>query len=132
MRPIRNVIIYKGKKNRCHDNNISRKEFEVGQKIFLLNSRLWLFMGKLRSKWSGPLELTQVNPYGGKEVNHKTKSTFKVNGQCLKSYIDRDFDKHKVSINLENHKYWKNFFQVVPFKYNINKKLGNFFNLSHF
>ncbi|RDY09657.1 hypothetical protein CR513_05949, partial [Mucuna pruriens] len=46
---------------RFHDNMILRKEFKVGQKVFLFNSCLKLIAGKLRSKWDGPFLIT--NPH---------------------------------------------------------------------
>ena len=45
---------YKDRMKRVHDKNILRKSFEPGQKVLLYNSRLHLFLGKLRSRWTGP------------------------------------------------------------------------------
>ena len=45
--------IYKDKTKAMHDRMISRKTFEIGQKVLLLNTRLKLFLGKLRSRWIG-------------------------------------------------------------------------------
>ena len=72
-----------------HDNHIIRKSFIVGQKVILYNSRLHLFLEKLRSRWSGPYEVTHVSPYGEIEVrNLSNGSIFKVNGQRLKPYLE--------------------------------------------
>ena len=38
--------------------------------------------------------MTQVFPYGGVEVMHQEKETFKINGQRLKPYFGRDFNAH--------------------------------------
>ena len=46
--------IYKDKTEKWHDQRILRKEFKVGELVLLYNSRLILFSGKLRSRWSGP------------------------------------------------------------------------------
>ena len=62
-----------------HDKHIVRKEFEPGQQVFLFNSRLKLFPGKLKSKWSGPFIVVQVFPYGDVEIMHPKKGQFKVN-----------------------------------------------------
>ena len=35
-----------------HDKHILRKSFESSQNILLYNSRLHLFLGKLRSRWT--------------------------------------------------------------------------------
>ena len=53
LKEIRNDVyesskIYKEKTKVAHDKMISRKEFELGQKVFLFNTRMKLFPGKLR------------------------------------------------------------------------------------
>ena len=48
-----NAIIYKDKNKKWHDQKILRKEFIVGELVLLYNSRLKLFLGKLKSRWSG-------------------------------------------------------------------------------
>ena len=45
-----NAKIYKEKTKAWHDKNIVRKEFELGQEVFLFNSWLKLFLGKLKSR----------------------------------------------------------------------------------
>ena len=59
--------------------HIIRKEFEVGQLVLLFNSRLRLFLGKLRSKWYGSYTMTQVFSYGAVEVKGQKGVTFNVN-----------------------------------------------------
>ena len=81
--------IYKEKTKLFHDKMISRKSFVVGQKVLLFNSRLKLFPGKLRSRWSGPFVVTNVFPHGAVEVTSiATGTTFKVNGHRLKPYYE--------------------------------------------
>ena len=53
-----NAWIYKEKTKAYHDKMISRKEFYVGQKVLLYNSRLTLFPGKLKSRWIRPFVIT--------------------------------------------------------------------------
>ena len=48
-----NARIYKEKTKAWHDKHIVRKEFESSQQVLLFNSRLKLFPGKLKSRWSG-------------------------------------------------------------------------------
>ncbi|KAL5550248.1 hypothetical protein UlMin_000424 [Ulmus minor] len=96
-----NARIYKEKTKAWHDKHILRRNFEVGQKVLLYNSRLRLFPGKLRSRWSGPFLVTKVFPYGSVEISHETKGTFKVNGQRLKPYFDGEFNKQKDSLQLQ-------------------------------
>ena len=49
-----NARIYKDKTKKWHDQRIMRKEFRAGDQVLLFYSRLKLFQGKLKSKWSGP------------------------------------------------------------------------------
>ena len=95
-----NARIYKDKTKRWHDKHILSREFEVGQKVLLFNSKFRLFPGKLHSRWSGPFVVTQVFPYEAIEVRHEEKGTFKANGQRLKPYMDGHFNLEKCSINL--------------------------------
>ena len=53
-----NAKIYKEKTKAWHDKHIARKEFEAGQRVLLFNSRLKLFPGKLKSRWTGPFTMT--------------------------------------------------------------------------
>ena len=41
-----------------------RNNFEPQQKVLLYSSRLHIFPGKLRSRWTGPLVVKTVHPYG--------------------------------------------------------------------
>ena len=59
-----NAKIYKEKMKSWHDKHIARKKFESGQRVLLFNSRLKLFTGKLKSRWSGPFTVNWVFPYG--------------------------------------------------------------------
>ncbi|XP_058768438.1 uncharacterized protein LOC131642179 [Vicia villosa] len=81
-----NAKIYKERTNKWHDKRIFRKEFNVGDVVLLFNSRLKLFPGKLRSRWSGPFEVTKVFPSGVVEIKGKSSDNFIVNGQRLKHY----------------------------------------------
>ena len=49
-----NAIIYKDKTKKWHDQKILRKEFKAREQVLLYNFRLKLFLGKLKSTWSGP------------------------------------------------------------------------------
>ncbi|KAL5541121.1 hypothetical protein UlMin_043407 [Ulmus minor] len=44
-----NAKIYKEKTKKWHDRHIQKRDFEEGQQVLLFNSRLKLFLGKLRS-----------------------------------------------------------------------------------
>ena len=78
-----------------HDKHITRREFVVGKKVLIFNSRVRLFLGKIRSRWPGLFEVTKV--YGALEIHSTKKGTFKVNGQRLKPYVKENIDNQNVS-----------------------------------
>ena len=81
--------IYKEKTKAFHDKLISRKEFKVGDKVLLYQSRLRLFLGKLRSRWAGPFVITDVFPHGAVEIQSlATSKIIKVNGHRLKPFYE--------------------------------------------
>ena len=85
-----NSKIYKEKTKVTHDKIISRKNFEVSQKVFLFNTRLNLFPSKLRSRWVGPFIVTNVFPHGAIQIKSlQTNKDFKANGHRLKPYYER-------------------------------------------
>ena len=85
----KNAKILKARTKAYHDNVISWKTFEIGQKVLLYNSRLHLFLGKLRLKWTGPFIVKYVFPYGAIEIeNPKNGNVFKVNEQRLKPFLE--------------------------------------------
>ncbi|KAK8560118.1 hypothetical protein V6N12_012921 [Hibiscus sabdariffa] len=79
--------LYKEKSKRWHDKHIMPQHFHEGQQVLLYNSRLKLFPGKLKSRWSGPFLVHKVYPYGAVEIKKdEDANIFKVNGQRLKVY----------------------------------------------
>ncbi|KAK8625774.1 hypothetical protein V6N13_056934 [Hibiscus sabdariffa] len=79
--------LYKEKTKRWHDKHIMPQHFHEGQQVLLYNSRLKLFPGKLKSRWSGPFIVHKFYPYGAVEIkNDEGANIFKVNGQRLKVY----------------------------------------------
>ena len=70
-----------------HDNKIEKREFMVGDLVLLFNSRLRLFPGKLKSKWTGPYTVTKLFPHGTVELETKEGVQFKVNEQHIKIYL---------------------------------------------
>ncbi|XP_019256207.1 PREDICTED: uncharacterized protein LOC109234606 [Nicotiana attenuata] len=63
-----NAKIFKEKTKKWHDNLIRQKTFKIGDHVLLYISRLRLFPGKLKSKWTGPYNVTDVTPYGAIEI----------------------------------------------------------------
>ena len=83
-----NARIYKERTKAWHDKMIQRREFQIGQKVLLFNSRLRLFPGKLKSRWSGPFLVTKTFPNGAVEIQEGNGHPFVVNGQRLKHYYE--------------------------------------------
>ena len=84
-----NARIYKEKTKSLHDRMITRKEFNVGEKL-LYHSRLKLFPGKLRSHWIGPFVVSNVFSYGAVEITSlEINKVLKVmNGHRLKPFYE--------------------------------------------
>ena len=97
-----NAKIYNEKTKRWHDQKILRREFKARKQVLLYNSRLKLFLGKLKSRWSGPYTMLTSTPFGAVTLKTESGNEFKVNGQRLKHYlggsiqeVDPDFEKRK-------------------------------------
>jgi hypothetical protein len=83
-----NARIYKEKTKSLHDRLITRKEFNVGDKV-LYHLRLKFFPEKLRSRWIGPFVVSNVFPYGTVEIKSlETNKVLKVNGHRLKPFYE--------------------------------------------
>nr|GEW45922.1 reverse transcriptase domain-containing protein [Tanacetum cinerariifolium] len=85
-----NYVIYKEKTKKLHDSKIKNRIFNVGDQVLLFKSRLKIFSGKLKTRWSGPFTITQVFPYGTVELSQPNGPNFKVNGHCVKHYFGGD------------------------------------------
>jgi len=84
-----NAKLYKERTKRYHDKHLRGKQLDPGMKVLLHNTRVKLFLGKLRSRWDGPYEVVQVFPHGAVEIrNLRTRQQFKVNGQRVKPYLE--------------------------------------------
>ena len=80
-----------------------RKSFTPGQKMLLFNSHLYLFSGKLCSRWSDPFIVHIIFPHGAIEIkNPKNSVTFKVNGKILKPYLKYQLHGKDIEINLSD------------------------------
>jgi hypothetical protein len=68
---------------------ITRKEFNVRDKVLLYHLHLKLFPGKLRSHWIGPFVVSNVFSYGAVEITSlETDKVVKVNGHRLKPFYE--------------------------------------------
>nr|GEX19210.1 reverse transcriptase domain-containing protein [Tanacetum cinerariifolium] len=86
-------LIYKEKTKRLHDSKIKNRVFNIGDRVLIFNSRLNIFSGKLKSRWSGPFTISQVYPYDTVKLSQPDVPNFKVNGHRLKHYFREDVPK---------------------------------------
>ncbi|PKU65631.1 hypothetical protein MA16_Dca024804 [Dendrobium catenatum] len=100
-----NARIYKEKIKQSHDRKLIMKVFTHGQEIFLFNSKLKLFSGKLKSRWLGPFIVIKVFPYKAIEIHDKRiLDIFKVNGHRLKPYLGTYIYHFRNIIEIDNPK----------------------------
>jgi len=101
LRAYENALIYKEQTKKYHDRSLVSREFYAGQPVLLFNSRLKLFPGKLKSKWSGPFIVKNVSQHGAVEVTTTDgERSFTLNGQRLKPYLGGDLPKERVGLVL--------------------------------
>ncbi|GJY03230.1 reverse transcriptase domain-containing protein [Tanacetum coccineum] len=86
----KNSLIYKEKTKKIHDSKIKNRVFNISDRVLLFNSRLNIFLGKLKTRWTEPFIVTQVFPYGTVELSSTNRPDFKVNGHRLKHYFGGD------------------------------------------
>ncbi|GKA10545.1 reverse transcriptase domain-containing protein [Tanacetum coccineum] len=88
-----NTGIYKERTKRWHNSRLHEdKNFKVGDKVLLFNSRFKMHPSKLKSRWYSPNVVKTVYPYGTVEITDKNGTSFKVNGKRLKKYHDGHID----------------------------------------
>nr|GFB92261.1 reverse transcriptase domain-containing protein [Tanacetum cinerariifolium] len=85
-----NSLIYKEQTKKLHDDKIKNRIFNVGDQVLLFNSRLKIFSGKLKSRWSDPFTIFEIYPYGTAKLIHPDGCNFKVNCHRLKHYHGGD------------------------------------------
>ena len=72
----------------------------LGQRVLLIDSKLYLLPKKLKSRWTGPFIINEVHPNGVVEISNPTgNQTFKVNDHRLKSFLE-PYSTDKEEINL--------------------------------
>nr|GFA35249.1 reverse transcriptase domain-containing protein [Tanacetum cinerariifolium] len=85
-----NSLIYKERTKKLHDAKIKYRIFNVGDQVLLFNSKLKIFSGKLKSRWSGPFTISKISPYETAKLVHPNGCNFKVNYHHLKHYHGGD------------------------------------------
>nr|GEV27184.1 reverse transcriptase domain-containing protein [Tanacetum cinerariifolium] len=93
----KNYVIYKERMKKLHDSKIKNRIFNVGDQVLLFNSRLKIFSGKLKTRWSGPFTITHVFPYDTIELSQPNGLNFKVNGHRVKHYFGGDIPSNVAS-----------------------------------
>nr|GFB82002.1 protein NYNRIN-like [Tanacetum cinerariifolium] len=86
----KNSLIYKERTKKLYDDKIKNRIFNVGDQVMLFNSRLKIFSGKIKSRWSGPFTISEIYPYGTAKLIHPDGCNFKVNYHRLKYYHGGD------------------------------------------
>nr|GFA53102.1 reverse transcriptase domain-containing protein [Tanacetum cinerariifolium] len=81
-----NSLIYKEQTKKLHDEKIKNHIFNVGDQVLLFHSRLKIFSGKLKFRWSGPFTISEIYPYETAKLIHPDGCNFKVNCHRLKYY----------------------------------------------
>jgi len=75
-----NARITKSRTKLFLDQIIHRKNFAPGDKVLLYNSRLHIFVGKLKTRWSAPFIVRTIFSHGVVIIVHpKNNKKFKVN-----------------------------------------------------
>nr|GEU29479.1 reverse transcriptase domain-containing protein [Tanacetum cinerariifolium] len=97
----KNYLIYKERTKKLHDSKIKNRIFKVGDRVLLFNTRLKLFSGKLKTRWSGPFTISNVFPYGTVELSQPDGPNFKVNGHRVKHYFGGDVPQNGYCKNHE-------------------------------
>ncbi|GJX12085.1 reverse transcriptase domain-containing protein, partial [Tanacetum coccineum] len=91
-----NSLIYKEKTKKIHDSKIKNRVFNVGDRVLLFNSRLKIFSGKLKTRWTRPFTVTQVFPYGVIELSQTNGPNFKdcsdFEGSHARGFVHRSLD----------------------------------------
>ncbi|XP_070015484.1 uncharacterized protein [Nicotiana sylvestris] len=91
-------ILVQRKDENLHDKFIWIKDFKAGDLVLLFNSRLRMFPGKLKSKWSDLFEIMGVTPFGAFYLKNKNNKIFRVNGNRVKHYLGKVGESHVVAI----------------------------------
>ena len=95
-----NSKIAKYRLKKWHDQLIARKNFNKRGQVLLYDSKLHLFPGKLKSRWTRPFTIKEVYLNGSVDLlKSKDNRVFKVNGQRLKPYgAQHSVDKEKIPL----------------------------------
>jgi hypothetical protein len=89
--------LYRERTKRWHNKQVKTKQFKLGDKVLLFNSRIHLFgHDKLQSKWEGPYLVLHDVDHGAVTLQCDDGDTFKANDQHLKLFLEpnpQDFEE---------------------------------------
>ncbi|KAK4707048.1 hypothetical protein R3W88_033387 [Solanum pinnatisectum] len=97
LRAYESSALYKEKMKKYHDQKIEKHEFVMGDLVLLFKSRLRLFPGKLKSKWTRPFIVTPVFPHGAVKLENNEGTRFNVNGQRIKVFMGKEENVQEVA-----------------------------------
>ena len=84
-----NSKIAKERLKKWHDLLVNQKNVTKGQRVLIYDYKLHIFPRKLKSRWTGPFIIHDVQSNGVVELlNFKSTRTFKVNGHRLNPYME--------------------------------------------
>ena len=73
------------------------KNFSEGDQVLLYDSKLHLFPGKLKSRWTGPFIVQWAYPNSSVDLlNPNDDRVIKVNGQRVKPYVVQQTVKEEI------------------------------------
>ncbi|GJY04611.1 reverse transcriptase domain-containing protein [Tanacetum coccineum] len=111
-----NSLIYKEKTKKIHDSKSKNRVFNVGDRVLLFNSRLKIFSGKLKTRWTGPFIVAQVFPYGTVELSQTDGPNFKgesLNVQDVKTNLFWEFGKFTSQDGESMESYYSRFYKLM-------------------
>nr|GEZ26985.1 reverse transcriptase domain-containing protein [Tanacetum cinerariifolium] len=85
-----NTVIYKERMKKLHDSKFKNRIFNVDDQVLLFKSRLKIFSGKLKTRWS--IELSQPNG-----LNFKTSGQVEVSNRGLKRILEKTVGENRTS-----------------------------------
>nr|GEY27760.1 reverse transcriptase domain-containing protein [Tanacetum cinerariifolium] len=82
--------IYRDAHDLVKSCDICQRQDKISQRDEMPQNVIQIFLGKLKTHWSGPFTITKVFPYGTVELSELEGLNFKVNGHRVKHYFEGD------------------------------------------
>ena len=73
--------VQKAREKAWHDRHVKNKIFQIGDLVFLYDSKFVKFLGKFKMHWLGPYQIQQVTDGGAVQLS-------KLNGELLPTFIN--------------------------------------------